>query len=217
MKLLVGLMGFAIVGASVAYLRHERVVTAERHALKQSVAALGQAQEAESRRVQRLQRETVVLRNVANQAHEGEVEFLQEPESHRASEAVDAGDQSQSEAPGSAPGSVSVERLLSTMESAFEKETADGSAFAKAAAIEAAARPLLEDRGTIESVECRASFCRLRSVQPDMDQYQRFATGVARSGICKECFYTRTGETPDGRSILTVYIARDGADLPRPE
>jgi hypothetical protein len=76
---------------------------------------------------------------------------------------------------------------------------------------------LLAGRSTIESVECRSSMCRLTSVQDDMEAYRKFVFDVTHAAVCKDCFWTKTGDTADGRPMLTMYIARDGFQLPRPE
>lgn len=114
--------------------------------------------------------------------------------------------------------SAPVEAVLTNMESSFDTEPADASWASRAATtIQAGVRSLLSEKSTIESIECRSSMCRLRSVQQDLEQYKKFVYEMVHSDACKECFFTQTGESRDGRPILTMYMAREGRNLPRPE
>jgi hypothetical protein len=128
-------------------------------------------------------------------------------------------DAKQGERPRSEPDapSVPIELVTFTMDSAFKNESEGGRAAASAAEdIRDTVVPLLKGRSTVEAVECRSSMCRLSSVQDDMDSYTDFAYQVTHSDVCRQCFWTKTGETGEGKPILTMYIAREGAQLPQP-
>lgn len=114
------------------------------------------------------------------------------------------------------PGSAPVELVAYTLESAFRSEPAGGrDSHSDETSLWDSLKPLLRGHSTLESVECKASMCRLVSAQDDMESYTEFVQQATRSGMCGECFWTKTGDTEDGRPILTVFVAREGAQLPR--
>lgn len=120
-------------------------------------------------------------------------------------------------APGSEPGSVPVELLVHTMNSTFNKESIDRRwAHEAAAGLRNTIGEMIGSAGSIREVDCRSSMCRIQTVFPSEREYQMFADRVGHtSSICRQCFLTKTGETSDGGWIMTLYSAREGADLPR--
>lgn len=124
----------------------------------------------------------------------------------------------ESEGEDSAEPSVTPEDILANLDVTFENEVPDKQWVATATdAINAVARPTLGVNSEIRSIECRSSLCRIETVQEDSDHYTDFVSHVKHSGVSPEGFFTKTGETPDGKLILTMYLAREGHPLPRLE
>jgi len=112
----------------------------------------------------------------------------------------------------------STEEVLANLDATFEMETPDRSWGARTVSdIYEVVRPVLGKNSEVRSVECRTSLCRVESVQEDMDHYASFVTKLKRSKLSPEGFYTQTGATPDGRPIVTLYLARQGYPMPRLE
>ena len=124
-----------------------------------------------------------------------------------------AGEEPRSTAAGSAP----LELVEANIGAYFDSEEADMTAAYTADNIREQVTPLLSGSSSIETIDCRATMCRLESVQDDLETYRAFVARVTRSDACRECFYTQTGETEDERPVLTLYMARAGPPLPRIE
>jgi hypothetical protein len=108
------------------------------------------------------------------------------------------------------------EEMLANLDATFEMEPADRSWSARTVSdIYDVVQPVLGRNSEIRSVECKTSLCRIESVQEDPDHYASFVTKLKRSKVSPEGFYTQTGATPDGRPILTMYLARQGHPMPR--
>jgi len=113
---------------------------------------------------------------------------------------------------------ITKEDVLANLDTTFETEVADRQWVASASQkIYDIAQPNLGPNSEIRSVECRTSLCRIESVQEDSEHYADFVSRVKHSGVSPEGFFTKTGETPDGKPILTMYLAREGYPLPHLE
>lgn len=113
---------------------------------------------------------------------------------------------------------VPVDQVLFAVDNGFKRDRLDGRAGSMVAAgIRDTLSAFLTNRSSIESLECRESICRLSGIQESEDSYREFVAKVRNSHISPQFFWTKQGETHDGRPILTMYMAREGAQLPRPE
>jgi hypothetical protein len=201
--------------ALVAFFWQQQKVAAETRALQRTVAELNRARQndSEQERPHRESDAVSMLRLAALAASvrsEPGARPPAKPETH----------QPPADAPGDStePDSAPVEAVLANMASSFDAEPRDPSwASGAAKTIQDSVHSLLSKDSTIESVECRSSMCRLQSVQQDLDEYRKFVQQVIHSDVCKECFFTQTGQSRDGRPILTMYMARAGQALPRPD
>jgi len=207
-----------IVAAVASHLWQQRSMASETSALKQSIAALESARAEDSRRVEQLRREDLRARTMPAAAIVTPRESDPVTETDAAPGTGEGHMDSNTDLKSTTPGSAPVELVLSNLESTFEGEALDGQwASRAAAAIQNTASPALGDRSQIKSVECRASMCRLESIQQDLEHYRKFVFEMTHSGVSKETFFTQTGETEDGRLVLTMYFSRDAAGLPRVE
>ena len=158
----------------------------------------------------------------ARRASPSAVEVTTEPEALEPAEpeadAATARDSSESQEEDSAEPSFTTEDVRAFLDTTFETETTDKQWGASATqAIYDVAQPELGPNSEIRSVECRSSLCRIESVQEDSEHYAAFVSKVKQSKVSPEGFFTKTGETPDGKSILTMYLAREGHPLPHLE
>lgn len=116
----------------------------------------------------------------------------------------------------SPPESAPTELVLYTLETAFNGDDVGGrESYIEEVTFRETLAPLLTKNSTLDSVVCKRSACRLVSTQEDMASYLEFVHDVGRSGMCRECFWTNTGETADGRPVLTMFFAREGTSLAR--
>jgi hypothetical protein len=113
---------------------------------------------------------------------------------------------------------VTKEEMLANIESVFEMEPVDPKWGASTTRdIYDTVRPIVGGNSEVRSVDCRSTLCRVESVQEDSTHYSAFVQKLKFSRISPEGFYTKTGETPDGRPILTMYLARNGHPMPQVE
>jgi hypothetical protein len=108
------------------------------------------------------------------------------------------------------------EEVLTNLEVSFETETIDAQwGVPVAREIYDTVRPILGRNSEVRSVDCRSSMCRVESVQEDQEHFDSFVTKLKRSNISHEGFYSQTGATPDGKKVMTMYLARRGHPLPK--
>ncbi|WP_437309304.1 hypothetical protein [Sorangium sp. So ce388] len=108
------------------------------------------------------------------------------------------------------------ERILKDMSEIFEREPIDRRWADEAQiVIDQAMEPFLSSSIEIRSVSCRASMCRLETIHDSADAYIEFMQHMLHSESCRDCFATKTAESPDGHLTMTLFMARNGHELPR--
>ncbi len=116
-----------------------------------------------------------------------------------------------------APGSAPLQMVVANIEAQFDSEETDTSSVQSSQVVRDVAGPLLSAGSRIESVDCRATMCRLESTQESLDSYLAFVGEITHSDACRECFYTQAGDPEDEHPKLVMYMARSGHSLPRLE
>lgn len=118
----------------------------------------------------------------------------------------------------SRPGSAPVEAMIANIDAHFSDEHTDRAwSSDRSNFIRDTVKPFIQDGVDLRSVDCKATMCRMEAVFSDDELYREFVSNVVHSDACRECFYTKVGNTPDGRPIMNMYMSREGRPLPRIE
>jgi hypothetical protein len=79
---------------------------------------------------------------------------------------------------------------------------------------------MLPDSSKIQSIDCRATMCRIETVHENMDRFRQFMGGAFMDPNTKVWnggfFSSPVGEVSDGGKLdVVTYVAREGQELPR--
>jgi cell division protein FtsB len=210
-----------ILGASIW---HNQELSKNLERMGKTVAQLEQAGQTTKRDVQSLANEGAATRLLlSNQVHVPIHDGLAAPSSAAVGVAAEAQTEPPVDVPLTADSVVvdpkapdpSVQRTMANLDASFESQVVDRNWAADAAAtLREKASALLSQNSEIQSLECRSTMCKMESIQADVKQYQDFTLEFAKSRAFPQLYLTRTGETSDGRLVMTMYVAKEGTQLP---